>query len=53
MKKYKVTIYWPHDATQQFIVEGTLWIKENCYYIEDKDKKCHYYPMTYTKIDEQ
>jgi len=53
MKKYKIKIYWPHDATENYIIEGTLWTRDNHYLLEDKDKKSHYYPMMFTKIDEQ
>lgn len=53
MKTYKIRICWPHDSTEIFIIEGYLYLDPTCYRIMDKDNKYHYYPLQYTKIDEQ
>lgn len=55
MKTYKIRIYWPHDSTEQYIIKGTLHVYtgSNCYFLIDENQKEHYYPIIYTKIDEE
>lgn len=53
MKTYKIKIYWPYDMTETYSIEGELFLNEGHYCIQDKYGKSHYYPIMFTKIDEQ